>query len=136
MSSEQQVEALWGTLSHAVEESIRKAGGFAPVGAVMYPDSRIETVIAASWADAQALLEDEVRRRVASGCVATVRATHVQAQVAESPEPLDGILVRFDNDAGVSQANFMAYTVENGQISYGDLHGQEGAHDLFSPAGH
>lgn len=134
MSSEQQVQALWGTLSHAVEESLRQTGGFTPVGAVAYPDGRIEAVVAASWTGASELLGDQVRQRIASGCIAVVRATHVQAQVAESPEPLDGILVRFDNDAGISQANFRAYTVADGQISYGDLHGQEGAHDLFRPA--
>lgn len=128
MDAEQQVGALWNALSRAVEESIRRTGSFTPVGAVLHRDGRIEAVVAAGGVD---LLDSEMRAKITCGCIAAVRATNAEARVAEASEPVFGILVRFDNAAGVSQANFMAYELADGQISYGELHAQEGAHDLF-----
>ena len=132
-SVEEQLGAIWNTLSPVVEQQIRLSGVFAPIAAIIRPDGTVEALVLATVSEDAEALKDHLRSLATAGeCLATGVATGVTAQVPEAPAPVTGILYEFDNVDGVSQATFLPYAVDaSGQIAFGQLHGQGGAHAIF-----
>ena len=132
MTSEEQIRTIWNRLTAAVEESILRTGGFTPVGGAVNREGNVEAVIPAGSDDPVDLLDRQLRLGAQRGdFVATVRATNATVQLSGLPDPSTGILLRFDNADGVSMTNFLAYQLRAGEIVYGELHRQEGEHDIY-----
>jgi len=127
-----EAQRLMDSVLPFAEQMLNEYGEFIPYGGAMKSNGEIVSVAGTDGeeqpksTDIIKLLQDRFRNEAENG---NYKATAIvyDARVKSS----DAIVIALDHKSGYSVVVFLPYTLENGQLEYGEISAQAGENSVF-----
>lgn len=136
-----EIENLMNAMIPLAIQKLEDAGEFAPFGGAMSSDGDIFSLAETNdgqdaLGDPDEMIEslkDHMREAVRAGAYkATAIVFDVEVNPPEQTEKTDAVAVALDHGSDVSVVVLFPYTIENRQVSVGEVFATEGDRDIFT----
>jgi len=133
-----EAQQLMDSVLPFAEQMLNKHGEFVPYGGVMKSNGEIISVAGTDGeeqpksTDIIQILQDGFRNEAENGNYkATAIVYDVRVRSPETGDPSDAIAIALDHKSGYSVVVLLPYTLENGQLEYGQISAQAGENSVF-----
>ena len=133
-----EAQELMDSVLPFAEQMLNKHGEFIPYGGAMKSNGEIISVAGTDGeeqpksANITEILQDGFRNEAKNGTYkATAIVYDVRIRSPETGDASDAIAIALDHKSGYSVVVLLPYTLENGQLEYGQISAQAGENSVF-----